>query len=180
MPSYTETFACPVCCGTTTTTVGPSTTTPPGVCPEGYEPCEGQSTFIVDSDCIYNPWPDSDGQCPEGCTPFSPNWPTDLVEDCETYSPGTFVNSLCCRPTTSTTENPLTSTTCAPGQTIGFRLQDIFNEFSSTCKICVAVQCGSSEPNIFYTCEECESQANVFNSAQPFCNLYECSPSPPL
>ena len=186
MPSYTETFPCPVCCGTTTTTVGPSTTNPPyGTCPPGYEPCEGENLWnwfvppnigegsgtTITPECY---WEELIA-CSEGCESYPPDFTPLCEAGQEIAAPG-----LCCRPTTSTTESPSTSTTCAPGQTIGFRLQDIFNEFSSTCKICVAVQCGSSEPNIFYTCEECESQANVFNSAQPFCNLYECSPAPPL
>jgi hypothetical protein len=180
MPSYTETFPCPVCCGTTT-----STTSPPSVCPEGYEPCEGENLWnwvIQPPDCYWEELI----SCSEGCDSYQPSF-TPLCEAGQEIA----ASGLCCKPigtttsttqspTTSTTENPSTSTTCAPGQTIGFKLQNIFNEFSSVCKICVAVQCGSSEPNIFYTCEECESQANVFNSAQPFCNLYECSPAPPL
>ena len=178
MPSYTETFACDVCCGTTT-----STTSSPSVCPEGYEPCEGENLwnwFIppnngggIPLECYWEELI----PCSEGCESYPPDFTPLCEAGQEIAAPG-----LCCKPigtTTSTTQSPAT-TTCSPGQTIGFRLQEVFNEFSSLCKICVAVQCGSSEPNIFYTCEECESQANVFNSAQPFCNLYECSPAPPL
>ena len=171
MPSYTETFACPVCWGTTTTTVGPSTTTPPGVCPEGYEPCEGQSTFIVDSDCIYTPWPDSDGQCPEGCTPFSPNWPTDLVDDCETYSPGTFVNSLCCRPIT-TTENP-----CPQGGSLGWL--DAYNA-DLVCNYCQEFACITDDFNPHRTLQACIDvlMTSYQETGIPMCDVVATTPIP--
>lgn len=181
MPSYTETFPCPVCCGTTTTTttIGPTTTQQPGVCPEGYEPCGSSGgTWIVDTDCEWA-FVNNDG-CPEGCESFWITWPIVSVDDCFSTPQGTFGTGVCCRPITSTTtENPAT-TTCQPNEVIGYRLQDVFNEFSSVCKICVPALCGSEEPNIFTTCDECRDAANVFNLAQPFCMIYECSPTPPL
>lgn len=183
MPSYTETFSCDVCCGTTTTTVGPTTTQQPNACPEGYEPCAGESTWswfvppnvgqgtTVGPECY---WYEIE-PCPEGCESYPPDF-TPLCEAGQDVSgPG-----LCCRPITSTTtENPAT-TTCQPNQVIGYRLQDVFNEFNSTCKICVPALCGSEEPNIFGTCEACRDAANIFNIAQPFCYIYECSPDAPL
>lgn len=115
MPSYTETFPCPVCCGTTTTTtIGPTTTQQPGVCPEGYEPCGSSGgTWIVDTDCEWA-FVNNDG-CPEGCESFWITWPIVGVDDCFSTPPGTFGTGVCCRPitsTTSTTQGPCNTSSC--------------------------------------------------------------------
>lgn len=102
MPSYTETFPCPVCCGTTT-----STTSPPSVCPEGYEPCDGENLWnwvIQPPDCYWEELI----SCSEGCDSYQPSF-TPLCEAGQEIA----ASGLCCKPigtTTSTTQSPTTTT----------------------------------------------------------------------
>lgn len=151
------------CC--TTTTVGPN------VCPDGYEPCGADSIWswgLLDPFGQINcSWVLAD-PCPEGCIGYPPSQaPPPCENGFQVNAPG-----LCCK--------PVTTTTCAPNQVIGFRIQDMFNEFGALCKICVPHLCASEEPNLFTTCEQCRDAANAFNITQPICFMYECSPTPPI
>ena len=107
MPSYTETFPCDVCCGTTT-----STTPSPNQCPNGYDFCAEGSSWYWDSNA--NTWLQSTPDpypCPQGCTGFAPS--------VNGTSPGQISVGVCCQlagttTTSTTTTLEPTSTTPAP------------------------------------------------------------------
>ena len=169
MPSYTETFACDVCCGTTTTTVGPSTTMPPGACFGGCTwYCNGEAPGVY-----Y--W-----QLMSGCNAH----PENANLECSCDSPQVVFNTPCdaansgditytnCTGATTTTQSPVnTSTTCDP-QACGVQsgaillcIDDPFNLGNCYWTLNIAAQCFSPctiDLNILGDpCGECGSYTGV-------------------
>ena len=163
MPSYTETFACPVCRGTATTT---STTSPPGVCPEGYEPCEGENLwnwFIppnngggIPLECYWEELI----PCSEGCESYPPDFTPLCEAGQEIAAPG-----LCCRPTTSTTESPSTSTTPPPEGWLGKYNADLI------CNYCQYYQSIGDQFDPYRTLNDCLAELQAIGF--PICDNLE-------
>jgi hypothetical protein len=190
MPSYTETFPCPVCCGTTTTTttVGPSTTTPPGVCPPGYEPCEGENLWnwfvppnigegldtTIPPECYWEELI----PCSEGCE----SYPPDFIPLCEAgqeiAAPG-----LCCKPiigtTTSTTQSPITTTEnpCPQGGSLGWL--DAYNA-DLVCNYCQEFACITDDFNPHRTLQACIDvlMTSYQETGIPMCDVVATTPIP--